>query len=207
MSELEESYNVTFNKEQKSAIGSALNNKISVITGGPGTGKTTIIKAITDLYQKVYGLSREKLMNDVVLLAPTGRASKRMSNVSFLPSYTIHRFLKWNKESDTFLINEENKSTVKFVIVDEASMLDTELFYNLLLGLEVGTRIVLIGDYNQLPSVGPGQVLKDIILSDIVPCTYLKKLYRQKEGSNINLLAVDIPNKKWIFLYLILQMI
>ena len=193
---LEEEFNCKFDKQQKKAITTALNNKISIITGGPGTGKTTIIKAITNLYQKINKLSDSKLIRDLTFLAPTGRASKRISDQTNLPSYTIHRFLKWQKESNTFMINEENKSNTKFVILDEASMLDNNLFYNLLLGLDENTKILLIGDYNQLPSVGAGQVLKDLIESDIIPVTYLKKIYRQEEGSSINLFASDIINNK-----------
>lgn len=194
--EVEDEFNCTFNEEQKQAIENALKNKISVITGGPGTGKTTIIKGITRIYQRLNKLDQTKLASEVALLAPTGRASKRMASISQVPSYTIHRFLKWQKEENTFLINEENKSNARLVIIDEASMLDTNLFYNLLLGLKENTSIVLIGDYNQLPSVGSGQVLKDIIESDTIPVTYLKKLYRQEECSNINLFAHDIINNK-----------
>ena len=193
---LEKEFNCKFDKEQKKAIESALNNKISIITGGPGTGKTTIIKAITNLYKKQNKLSDHTLIQDICLLAPTGRASKRISDETNLPSSTIHRFLKWQKESNTFMINEENKSNVKFVIIDEVSMLDTELFYNLLLGLKADTKILLIGDYNQLPSVGAGQVLKDLIESDIISVTYLKKIYRREEGSNINIFAYDMINNK-----------
>lgn len=194
--DIEEKLGCVFNKEQKSAIETALNFNFSVITGGPGTGKTTIIKAITSIYRDVYDLSRKDLLDSLVLLAPTGRASKRMSMESGLPSYTIHRFLKWQKEEDMFLINEENKSDAKMVIIDEASMLDSNLFYNLLLGLKANCKIVMIGDYNQLPSVGAGQVLKDIIESECVPVVYLKKLYRQDSLSNINFFAHDIIEGK-----------
>ena len=193
---IEEKFGYLFNEDQKDAIRTALNFNISVITGGPGTGKTTIIKAITSIYKEEYGLSRKELTDSLVLLAPTGRASKRMSLEANLPSYTIHRFLKWQKEDNTFMINEENKSSAKMVIIDEASMLDVNLFYNLLLGLNANCKIVLIGDYNQLPSVGAGQVLKDVIESDVVPVVYLKKLYRQDVLSKINLFAHDIVSGK-----------
>lgn len=196
LEEVEKEFNVEFNEEQKEAITKALNFNISVITGGPGTGKTTIVKAITSIYGKINDLSLSSLNEKVALLAPTGRASKRMSLNSNLPSYTIHRFLKWQKESNTFLVNEENKSNAKFIIIDEVSMLDNDLFYNLLLGLQDNCKILLIGDYNQLPSVGAGQVLKDIIESDVIPVTYLKKLYRQDENSNITTLAHNIINNK-----------
>lgn len=188
----EKLFDIEFNKEQVVAIKNAINSDISVISGGPGTGKTTLIKEIVNVYQKINKLKDSELNRDVILLAPTGRASKRISNQTNFPACTIHRFLKWNKENNSFAINEYNKSYARFVIIDEASMLDNDLFYNLLLGLREDAKIVLIGDYNQLPSVGAGQVLKDIIESDIVPVTYLKTLYRQRENSNINLLAHEI---------------
>lgn len=196
LKEISNENNFQFNEEQIKAITAALSNDISVITGGPGTGKTTIIKAITKIYMKMNNLTEKELTKEIALLAPTGRASKRMSTESNMPSYTIHRFLKWQKEENIFLINEENQSNIKFAIIDEASMLDTNLFYNLLLGLKPNTKILLIGDYNQLPSVGAGQVLKDIIESEVVSVVYLKKLYRQEETSNINLFAHDIINNK-----------
>ncbi len=189
---LEEKIDRTFNKEQKDAISNALNYDFSVITGGPGTGKTTIIKAITSIYKDINKFTSFELSKSLVLLAPTGRASKRMSEESGLPSYTIHRFLKWQKESNTFYINEENKSDAEMVIIDEASMVDEYLLYNLFLGLKENCKIVLIGDYNQLPSVGPGQILKDIIESKSAIVTYLEKLYRQDSTSNIHFLARDI---------------
>lgn len=192
--QLESEIGYSFNTEQKEAITNALNYDFSVITGGPGTGKTTIIKAITRIYKEANKLSNLELMRNLVLLAPTGRASKRMNEQSGFPSYTIHRFLKWQKESNTFYINEDNKSDARIVIIDEASMVDENLLYNLFLGLNDDCKIVLIGDYNQLPSVGAGQILKDIIESKSVKTTYLEKLYRQDESSNINFFARDIVN-------------
>lgn len=189
---LEEKLGYKFNIEQKNAISNALNYNFSVITGGPGTGKTTIIRAITSIYKDIHKLSQKELCEDLILLAPTGRASKRMSSQAGLPSYTIHRFLKWQKDSNTFFINEDNKASCKLVIIDEASMVDENLLYNLFLGLEETCKVVMIGDYNQLPSVGAGQVLKDIIESGSVVTTYLEKLYRQDDNSNINFFAKDI---------------
>ena len=189
---LEEKLGYKFNIEQKNAISNALNYNFSVITGGPGTGKTTIIRAITSIYKDIHKLSQKELCEDLILLAPTGRASKRMSSQAGLPSYTIHRFLKWQKDSNTFFINEDNKASCKLVIIDEASMVDENLLYNLFLGLEKTCKVVMIGDYNQLPSVGAGQVLKDIIESGSVVTTYLEKLYRQDDNSNINFFAKDI---------------
>ncbi len=191
---LEEHFSIEFNDDQKRAIISSLIHNFLVITGGPGTGKTTIIKAICKLYQDMNDFDDKSLIENLALLAPTGRASKRISEQTNLPSKTIHRFLKWDKESNTFSINEDNPSDVKLVIIDESSMIDTYLFYNLLLGLKPNTKIIMIGDYNQLPSVGPGQVLKDILDSDILPFIKLEKLYRQHENSNITLLAHSINN-------------
>lgn len=189
---VEDYFKIKYDPLQLKAIKSAIESNFLVITGGPGTGKTTIIKAICKLYQEINEYSLDDLNKNLALLAPTGRASKRISEQTTLKASTIHRFLKWNKEDDTFCINEDNQSDVKFVIVDEASMVDTYLLYNLLLGLKKQTKIILIGDYNQLPSVGPGQVLKDIIDSSCVSVINLKKLYRQDEDSNINLFAHDI---------------
>lgn len=194
LSLLENEIGYSFNIEQKDAICNALNCDFSVITGGPGTGKTTIINAITKIYKRINKFSNLDLMKSLVLLAPTGRASKRMSEQTGLPSYTIHRFLKWQKDSNTFMINEENKSDAKVVVIDEASMVDEELLYNLFLGLKETCKIIMIGDYNQLPSVGAGQVLKDVIESNSTVVTYLEKLYRQDECSNINYFARDIVN-------------
>ncbi len=192
--DLEEYFDIEYNKEQKMAIKDSYLKSLLIITGGPGTGKTTILKAILELYKRVNKFNNEKLMEKVALLAPTGRAAKRMCETTGFKASTIHRFLKWNRENDTFAINEYNKSKVEFVIIDEASMIDTYLFSNLLKGISVNTKIILIGDYDQLPSVGPGQVLHDLISSNMLNVCYLKELYRQEEGSNIISLAYDIKN-------------
>ena len=191
---LEKVSNVFYNQKQKEAIKKSLENNITIITGGPGTGKTTIIKAITSLYGKLNNLNYESLAEEITLLAPTGRASKRMSEATLLPASTIHRFLKWDKESNTFSINEYNKDYSKLIIVDEVSMIDLSLFASLLKGLTNYIKIVLVGDYNQLPSVGPGQVLKDLIESDIIDVVHLDLLYRQKDDSYISYLASEIKD-------------
>ena len=183
---------IKYNDRQKEAIRNALVKKFLIITGGPGTGKTTIIKAIVKLYKEINKLKYEKLKEEIVLLAPTGRASKRITESSKHPASTIHRFLKWNKETDKFAVNEYNKSKAKIVIIDEASMVDVSLFNSLLKGLSVDCSIILVGDANQLPSVGPGQVLNDIINTNTSNIINLEYLYRQKEGSNIINLAYDI---------------
>lgn len=193
---MEEIYGIKYNDEQLKAIKKAINENLLIITGGPGTGKTTIIKAICELYGKVNKFSKEQLDKYLVLLAPTGRASKRMSEATGMSAYTIHRFLKWNKDSLEFLINEENRSEAKMVIVDEVSMIDINLFDSLLKGIKPNTKIVLVGDYNQLPSVGPGQLLKDLIMSDCIDMVNLSHLYRQDENSYISQLALDIKENE-----------
>jgi len=189
---LELDNNIEYNEEQTSAIKLSQTKHFLTITGGPGTGKTTIIKAIVNLYKEINKISTDTLMREVVMLAPTGRASKRISESTSLPAYTIHRFLKWNKELNKFAINEYNKSEAKMVIIDESSMVDINLFYSLIKGLRTDTKIILVGDYYQLPSVGPGQVLKDIIESESTTVVKLNYLYRQKEGSDIVTLAYDV---------------
>lgn len=192
INELEDYQGLKYNDEQLMAIKSALLKHFLVITGGPGTGKTTIVKAIVDLYKELTDIGYDKLNEKIALLAPTGRASKRLSEATRLPAYTIHRFLKWNKEMDRFQVNEYNKSDVEFVIIDEGSMVDMNLFASLLRGLRSDTKIIVVGDYNQLPSVGPGQVLKDLIESEKINLVKLNYLYRQSSDSNIINLAYDI---------------
>ena len=192
--ELEDKYNITYSDSQIEAIISSLQNNITIVTGGPGTGKTTIIKAIVDLYKKLNKFTNDDLVRNLALLAPTGRASKRMSESTLLRASTIHRFLKWNKESNTFMVDEYNPDFSNLVIVDEVSMIDNHLMASLLRGLTNNIKLVLVGDYNQLPSVGIGNVLKDLIDSDIVDTIELDLLYRQDESSYIPVLANDIKN-------------
>ncbi len=190
-----ESYlGVSYDKTQEEAIKKSITNSIEVITGGPGTGKTTIEKGILELYKTLNKLEYNKLEEAVALLSPTGRASKRMTEACNFKAQTIHRFLKWNKDTNSFQINEYNKSKVKLLIIDEASMIDVLLFYNLLKGVSVNCKIILVGDSNQLPSVGAGNLLGDIIESNKINICKLEKLYRQKEGSNIITLANDIKD-------------
>lgn len=190
--ELEKLFGITYNEQQFSAIKNSLLKKFLIITGGPGTGKTTIMKGVTELYRTVNKLSYEQLQEKIALLAPTGRAAKRMSESTLLRASTIHRFLKWQKETNKFQVNEYNKSRVEFVIIDEASMIDTYLMASLLKGISANCKIVLVGDDHQLPSVGPGQVLHDLIESNSLQKVELTELYRQGKDSNILTLAYDI---------------
>jgi len=190
--ELENLFGITYNDQQFSAIKNSLLKKILIITGGPGTGKTTIMKGITELYRTINKLSYEQLQEKIALLAPTGRAAKRMSESTLLRASTIHRFLKWQKETNKFQVNEYNKSRVEFVIIDEGSMIDTYLMASLLKGISANCKIILVGDDHQLPSVGPGQVLHDLIESNCLQKVELTELYRQGKDSNILTLAYDI---------------
>ncbi len=194
ITELEESSQITYNDKQRLAITKAMQNNILIITGGPGTGKTMIIKAIVNLYQQLKKYNNSELISSLALLAPTGRASKRLSEATNLPASTIHRFLKWNKETNTFGINEYNPDFSQLVIVDEVSMIDVALMDSLFRGLTLNIQLVLVGDYNQLPSVGPGSLLKDLIDSKVIDTVELDTLYRQKEDSYIPLLAEEIKD-------------
>lgn len=192
--QLEEFNGIIYNDKQRLAIKKALENNLLIITGGPGTGKTMIIKAIVEIYKNLNKYSNSDLEKNVALLAPTGRASKRLSESTTLPASTIHRFLKWNKENNTFAINEYNPDFSQLIIVDEVSMIDIALMDNLLKGLTNNIKLVLVGDHNQLPSVGPGMLLKDLIDSEVIDTVHLDILYRQKENSYIPVLANEIRN-------------
>ena len=189
----EEELGITYNKDQKEAIKSALTNNVSIITGGPGTGKTTIIKGILRLYSIYKKISYETITREVCLLAPTGRASKRMSETCGIGASTIHRFLKWDKESNTFAVNELNKVHYNMFIIDETSMLDNHLLSSFFKGIDINTKIIFVGDEYQLPSVGPGLILSDMISAG-VPHIKLETIYRQSENSYIPMLAKDIKS-------------
>jgi exodeoxyribonuclease V alpha subunit len=196
LKELEHTINIKYNDEQIEAIRKALENHLFIINGGPGTGKTTIIKAIVSMYQELNGFSYEEMLERVSLLAPTGRASKRMSEATLFPATTIHRFLKWDKDSNSFNINMYNKAEQEFIIVDEVSMIDISLLASLFKGLKENVKIIFVGDYNQLPSVGPGNILKDLIESNMIDTVELNILYRQSEDSYITKLASEIKNNE-----------
>lgn len=182
--------------DQQQAIKDSFVYKNSIITGGPGTGKTTIVKYIIDIYKS---LNPKMSFDDLVILAPTGKAAKRVTEACHYPASTIHRFLKWNKENDTFEININQKAAAKIVIVDEASMVDTVLLASLIRGIHDDTKLILVGDYHQLPSIRAGQVLKDLIDSKLVNTSYLTHVYRHQEGSNINLLGHAIIEEDYDF--------
>ena len=181
ISKLENMYDISYAPLQKQSIELALNNRILVITGGPGTGKTTILKGILSLY--------DELELETVLAAPTGRAAKRMSELTCREASTIHRLLgakmSENGESVVFSKHEGDPLNCDALVLDECSMVDITLMCSLLKALKPGCRLVLVGDADQLPSVGPGNVFSDIIRSQTVPTVRLTEIFRQKGDSRI----------------------
>lgn len=164
-------------QNQIKAIKCAVENKVMVITGGPGTGKTTIINALLKIFSK--------LEIKIMLSAPTGRAAKRMSETTDYEARTIHRLLEFSFQKGGFQKNEENPLNCNVLIVDEASMIDTILMYHLLKAIPSESTFILVGDVNQLPSVGAGNILNDIIESNAVPVVKLDKIFRQAKQSQI----------------------
>jgi len=179
-----------FSDMQIQAVKMVNENNVSVITGGPGTGKTTIIKAIIDIYK-----DKGK---KVALCAPTGRAAKRMTEATNEEAKTIHRLLELGKFDDNFINVDEYVALIDadVIIIDEMSMVDIFLMNYLLKGIYQGSKLVMVGDINQLPSVGPGSVLKDIINSDKIPVVELNTIFRQAAKSNIVLNAHNVNNGK-----------
>ena len=191
--EIETSNEVSYAESQKEALQTAINSKVMLLTGGPGTGKTTVIKGIVELYAEVHGISLDydDYQEDdypVVLAAPTGRASKRLQESTGLEAMTIHRLIGWNQDTqpEDILDNEIN---ARLIIIDEMSMVDTWLFHQFLSAVPLDAQIILVGDEDQLPSVGPGQVFKDLIDSKTIPRVNLTEVYRQQDGSSIIELA------------------
>jgi exodeoxyribonuclease V alpha subunit len=196
---LEEQLNVQYAPSQKEAIQKAISSPLFILTGGPGTGKTTVIKGIVEIFADLHGLSLNPKDYDkenpfpILLAAPTGRAAKRMSESTGLPAVTIHRLLGWNGV-EGFAHDEDQPINGKLLIVDEMSMVDTWLAHQLFKSLPPSIQVILVGDEDQLPSVGPGQVLKDLLQAGIVPTVRLTEIYRQAEGSSIIDLAHNIKN-------------
>lgn len=182
--DIERENDICLDDTQRNAVKTAISAGVAVITGGPGTGKTTIIDTIIKYFAK-RGM-------EILLCAPTGRAAKRMTEQTGWPAQTIHRLLEFNGAIDEehnngprFARNSSNPLECDAIIVDEMSMVDNFVFSSLLQAITYGTRLILVGDVNQLPSVGAGNVLKDIINSNCFPVTVLNRIYRQEEGSDI----------------------
>lgn len=192
----EKENSLKFSDDQVEALTKSVNNSVHIITGGPGTGKTTIIKFILNVFIK-RGFK-------TIMVAPTGRAAKRMMETTGFEAKTIHRVLEISStEDDEFnFVGKSDKNTIKcdVIIIDEASMIDVLLGSKLFNSLGIGTKIIIVGDIDQLPSVGPGNFLKDIINSGIFPVSRLNKIYRQKENSYIVLNAHKINNGEELIL-------
>ncbi|MBS3904459.1 MAG: ATP-dependent RecD-like DNA helicase [Simkania sp.] len=174
---VEEQLKISLAPEQSQAVAATLNDKLHIITGGPGTGKSTITKAILTILSK--------LTKNILLAAPTGRAAKRMSEITGFSASTIHSLLEMSFEAGGFKRNRDNPLLCDLIIIDESSMIDTQLMHHLLKAIPTHAKVVFIGDIDQLPSVGPGNVLKDLINSERLPVTILKQIFRQSTGSRI----------------------
>lgn len=170
-------FNLNLASSQTEAVAMSMTSKVLVITGGPGTGKTTIIRAITQLF--------EHLQARILLAAPTGRAAKRLADATGRPAKTIHRLLEYNPNQGGFQKNRHNPLDGDLLVVDEASMIDAVLMHHLLKAVPATATLILVGDVHQLPSVGPGNVLKDILVSKAVPQVTLSEIFRQARDSHI----------------------
>ena len=191
----EEINDIEYTELQKKSIFSALRSNLFILTGGPGTGKTTVIKGIVFVYCKYNQIPIEynNSLFEVKLIAPTGRAAKRMNETTKLHAETIHRFLGYNFQGK-FIFNKDNLVEADVIIIDEASMIDVYLASQLFQSIPKTTKVIIVGDEDQLPSVGPGQLLKDLIESDMIDCVQLKTIHRQASDSNIIKLAYDVNN-------------
>lgn len=174
---VEEQLRIMLATEQALAVEEGVRQKFMIITGGPGTGKSTITKAILRI--------SEKLSSKILLAAPTGRAAKRLSEITHKKAFTIHALLEMDFVSRQFKKNKQNPLSCELLIIDEASMIDTALLYSLLKAVPSQCRVILIGDVDQLPSVGAGKVLKDFIDAKAVPTFRLKRIFRQAAHSRI----------------------
>jgi exodeoxyribonuclease V alpha subunit len=181
---VEEKHSITLSVSQKQALQQALEAKVMIITGGPGVGKTTLLRSLLKIL-------KAKQVN-ILLAAPTGRAAKRLEETTGLEARTIHRLLEMNPMAGGFSKNEETPLDCDLVVIDEASMLDVPLFYALLKAVPPRAALLLVGDADQLPSVGPGQVLADMIASRALSCIHLSEVFRQAASSTIISVAHSI---------------
>ena len=189
--QVEQDLGICYDHIQKKAICDAINHKVFILTGGPGTGKTTVINGIIATYAALHKLDLAKKQElPILLAAPTGRAARRMNELTGLPSATIHRHLGMTGDDD--ISHLDDYLDADFIIVDEFSMVDTWLANQLLSNISSNSKILIVGDADQLPSVSPGQVLADLLKIPLLPQTKLTKIYRQGEDSTIVTLASQI---------------
>ncbi len=198
ISEFSANHNINLAPLQKKALEMALNQPVSIITGGPGTGKTTIINGLVySLSNTIYNnLDQDQLIDKIALVAPTGRASYRMMESTGYPAKTIHSLLGIKQTSGQARYDEKNKLPLEYIIIDEFSMVDMFLFRQLLKALESTCRIIIVGDPDQLESVGPGSLLRDFLNSGVIPTTKLTDIYRQGDGSSISKLSLAIKDEQ-----------
>lgn len=199
LGDAEERLGVNYAETQVDAIEQSINSSVMILTGGPGTGKTTVVRGLVEVYAELHGLSldpkdyaKKKEPFPIILAAPTGRAAKRLSESTELPAMTIHRLLGFNgqeKEEET-----EKDIEGRLIIIDEMSMVDTWLAHQLLKAVPEDAQIIFVGDQDQLPPVGPGQVLRDLLESKRIPTVELTDIYRQSSGSSIIELAHQMKN-------------
>ncbi|MCL2559615.1 MAG: ATP-dependent RecD-like DNA helicase [Turicibacter sp.] len=193
LKQVKEKLAIEYGALQEEAILTSLTSPVSIITGGPGTGKTTVVNGILHVYDKLHDKAKKPRI--IKLASPTGRAAKRMAETTQREASTIHRLLGYDRDG-IFAVNEDEPLEADLVIIDEVSMLDTYLAHQLFTSLMPDTQLILVGDDNQLPSVGPGQVLKDLIESDTVAITRLTEIHRQAEGSSVITLAHEVNQGK-----------
>lgn len=189
---IQEKDHIQFATKQKKAIMDFMKYPIMILTGGPGTGKSTIVKAAIEVYRKYESTTK------IALVAPTGRAAKRLSELTGLEAHTIHRLLRWDISKNEFMVNEDSPLAVDLLVIDEFSMVDTVLFHYLLKASRLVKKFLIIGDSKQLPSVLPGNVLQDMLEMDKIHQVSLDHIFRQKQTSGIVKLAHDIANDKLI---------
>ncbi|TWS94779.1 ATP-dependent RecD-like DNA helicase [Streptococcus sp. sy018] len=187
----EKELGISYDQQQKEAIYQALSQKVFILTGGPGTGKTTIINGIINIYARLNGLELKKQDLPIILAAPTGRAARRMNELTGLPSATVHRHLGLTSEDSDYQSIDDYLDG-DLIIIDEFSMVDTWLANQLLSAISSNTQIIIVGDSDQLPSVGPGQVLADLLQITQIPKIRLTRIFRQSDQSTIVTLASQI---------------
>ena len=183
-------FNINYDKAQKNAIQKAIQSKVFLLTGGPGTGKTTVINGIIKAYANLHQIDLQKSDRPIILAAPTGRAARRMNELTGLPSATIHRHLGLNGDSEYQALDDFLDCDL--IIIDEFSMVDTWLANQLFSAIASNTQVIIVGDSDQLPSVGPGQILADLLKINRLPQVSLTKIFRQSEDSTIVTLANQI---------------